>query len=143
MPQHAIPRTLCAGARFFLGALLVYAGFSKLQSGHEFAQTIANFRLLPAQGNQVLAVVLPWCELISGGLLLCGLWLRASALVGGVLFSAFAVAVLSALARGLDIACGCFGTASGSRVGLLALAIDAAALAAAVTVLATAPAEAE
>ncbi|MFH0939220.1 MAG: MauE/DoxX family redox-associated membrane protein [Planctomycetota bacterium] len=126
---------LALAARLLLSGVLIYAGFSKLQSAWQFAEAIANFRILPAQFNQLLAVVLPWCELLTGLLILCGLWLRAAALVSTLMFAAFAVAVISAMARGLDIECGCFGTESASRAGLQPLAIDALCLATALVVM--------
>ena len=122
-------------ARLILSGVLIYAGFSKLQSAWQFAEAIANFRILPAQFNQLLAVVLPWCELLAGLLLLCGLWLRAAALVSALMFAVFAIAVVSAIARGLDVECGCFGVESASRAGLQSLTIDVACLAAALIVM--------
>ncbi len=112
-----------AVVRVLLGGVLLYAGITKMKSGHEFAEAIANFALLPAAGNQILAVTLPWWELCAGALLVFGVWTRAAALVALLLFLSFALAVGSALARGLDIQCGCFSDA-GSRVGLKTLAID-------------------
>jgi len=122
-------------ARLALGGVLIYSGLSKLQGAWQFAEAIANFRILPAQLNQLLAVILPWCELFTGLLLVCRLWLRASALVSMLMFTTFAIAVTAAMARGLDIDCGCFGTESASRAGLQTLAIDVLGLTAALTVL--------
>ena len=69
-------------------------------------------------------VVLPWLELCSGVLLVTGLWLRASAGIATALFGVFTLAVLSALLRGLDISCGCFGTSSPLSVSLPTLTLD-------------------
>lgn len=113
-------------ARILLGAALLWAGASKLGSGHATAESLANYKLLPAAVNQMLAVTLPWWEIAAGVLLAFGLWVRAAGLLSSALFSAFGIAVASALARGLDIECGCFGSA---RAGLATLAIDALGLA--------------
>src|SRR5258708_3665576 len=107
-----------------LGALLLAASASKLLSPEAFAESIANYRLLPAQANQFLAVVLPWWEGMAGLLLLFRLWSRAASLVSVLLFGAFSFAVASALLRQLDIGCGCFGTSGGSTVGAQTLAVD-------------------
>lgn len=128
--NRASPFALAA-LRVLLGGVLLYAGVAKIKSGHEFAEAIANFALLPAAGNQILAVVLPWWEICAGALLVFGVWTRAAGLVTLLLFLSFTLAVTSALVRGLDIQCGCFSDA-GSRVGLKALAIDLAGLAAAI-----------
>jgi len=125
--------------RLALGGVLFYAGFLKLREGYAFAEAIANFRLLPAQGNQLLAVVLPWLEVATGLLLVFGVWVRAAGLLAGLLFVAFLGALATALWRGLDIECGCFGTGSAARVGLKALAFDAAWLLAALALLWSTP----
>jgi uncharacterized membrane protein YphA (DoxX/SURF4 family) len=111
-------------ARFVLGAILCAAGVMKLTVAWEFSESIANYRMLPAQLNQILGVVLPWWELGAGLLLLLGLWVRASALLSLALFGAFGAAVSMALARGLDIDCGCFGTGASGRVGFRTLVVD-------------------
>ena len=115
-------------ARFLAGAMLFYAGFMKLNASADFATTIANFRMLPAVANQLLAVVLPWCEVAAGLMLIGGVWPRAAGIVAAILFLAFAVAASSAVLRGLDIQCGCFGTASARRVGVLTVGVDLAGL---------------
>jgi len=125
--------------RLALGVVLFYAGFLKLRDGYAFAEAIANFRLLPAQANQIMAVVLPWLEVATGLLLVFGVWVRAAGLLAALLFVAFLGAIALALWRGLDIECGCFGTGSAARVGLKALAFDALWLVAALAVLWSTP----
>ena len=51
-------------------------------------------------------------------------WLRAAALVITSLTMMFFAVIVSALARGLNIECGCFGTIGGKHIGLVNLAID-------------------
>ena len=110
--------------RLALGGVLVYAAFPKLAEAHAFAGAIARYRLLPATFNQILAVTLPWIELAAGMLLVLRLWVRPAALLAAGLAVIFTLAVGSALARGLDITCGCFGTEGGARVGAWVLALD-------------------
>jgi uncharacterized membrane protein YphA (DoxX/SURF4 family) len=110
--------------RVGVGSLLCLAGLSKLGSAWEFAETLANYRLLPAQANQILSVILPWWEITAGLLLVLGLWVRASALFSMGLFSVFVISITLALARGLDVQCGCFGNVVGTRTGLRLLFLD-------------------
>ncbi len=124
-PMH---RWFFRGVQIALGALLFVAGFTKFNNGWQFAELISNYRLLPAAGNQLVAIILPWCEISTGLLLVFGVWTRAAAILSALFFSAFAVAILAALARGLDIECGCFGTQAATTVGARALALDAAGL---------------
>jgi len=124
MSGSAPEKTWVVVLRVLLGAALFFAGITKIKSGWQLAEAIANYNLLPAAANQIFAVVLPWWEIAAGALLVFGVWTRAAALLALVLFSAFTIAVISALIRGLDIECGCFSDAS-SRVGIRTLAVDA------------------
>jgi uncharacterized membrane protein YphA (DoxX/SURF4 family) len=127
--------------RIALGLLLVIAGVLKAGSGEAMAETIANYRLLSAPAAQILAVTLPWIEMVAGLLLVLGLWTRAAAGLSAGMLGAFGVAVLSALLRGLDISCGCFGSSTAARVGFGALGIDVLGVAGAVFLTRTAPVE--
>lgn len=123
-PSSQFVKSLALPARLVLGGILLYAGFTKLNDGWRFAEAIANYRILPAQANQLLALTLPWLEVVLGLLLVLGLWLRAAAGLATVLFLGFSVAVIAALARQLDISCGCFGTGEAAKLGAQTLALD-------------------
>jgi putative oxidoreductase len=112
-------------ARVALGVLFVYAGLTKLEP-LKFAHEVANYRLLPPGAVNLVAVTLPFIEILAGGLLVVGLRIRTAALVAGVLLCGFVVAMVTAWVRGLDVECGCFG--KGTRIGLRAVAEDVAML---------------
>jgi len=112
-------------ARVLLGGLLCYAGYNKLMDVPKFASDIAHFRLLPVPLEHFLAIILPWNEIVVGAMLIFGIWTRAVALASLLFFTVFAVAVSSAIARHLNIECGCLGNADASKVGVLTLAKDA------------------
>ena len=96
--------------RVALGLVFIVASIDKIQNPEAFATTIANYRLLPYKFINGMAIVLPWLEVVTGTLLVLGVWIRASTMmVWGLLF-AFSIAICQALARGLDISCGCFTT---------------------------------
>lgn len=117
-------------SRFAVGALFVYAGAIKLKDPAAFAVEIDHYELWPATAPY-LAVVLPGVELALGATLLSGprLWRRAAALGCGALMGAFTLAAATAVARGLNIDCGCFG-GDASPITWLTLARDVALLAA-------------
>jgi len=140
-PSTLFVKSLALPARVLLGGILLYAGFTKLNDGWRFAEAIANYRILPAQANQLLALTLPWLEVVLGLLLVLGLWLRAAAGLASLLFLGFAVAVIAALARHLDISCGCFGTGSAAQLGVQTLALDLFCLACGALILLARPAE--
>jgi uncharacterized membrane protein YphA (DoxX/SURF4 family) len=89
-----------------------------------FADQVANYRVPPREVTNLVAMTLPWIELVAGLLLIGGIWKRASAVVISVLVVVFLIAIGQAVARGLNISCGCFGTVEGRKVGVVALAQD-------------------
>jgi uncharacterized membrane protein YphA (DoxX/SURF4 family) len=122
-------RSVPVVARLLVGGLFVVAGIFKIVQPAEFATDIGNYRLLPHALLNLMAITLPWVELVAGGLLLAGRWRRASALVVSVLMLVFVVAVAQAMMRGLDFRCGCFGTVGATQVGWTKLAENLALLA--------------
>jgi uncharacterized membrane protein YphA (DoxX/SURF4 family) len=120
-------------ARLAVAGVLIYAGLQKLPNIRAFAEIIGNFKMLRAESGQLLAVILPWCEVTTGLFLLCGLWLRAAGLMSLLMFCAFTTATGSLLARGLKTECGCFGT--DSIVDWRTLAIDLAGVVAATAII--------
>jgi uncharacterized membrane protein YphA (DoxX/SURF4 family) len=91
-----------------LGLFFVAAALPKLADPPSFAHMIYNYRLLPGGLVNLLALVLPWLELLVGVALVLGLWSRTAAAVVGVLLLVFAVAISLNLLRGNAIECGCF-----------------------------------
>lgn len=117
-------------ARLALGVVLLAAGAGKLRQP-AWPATAAAFG---APGW--LVPVLPWMELVVGGLLAAGVGHPWTALAAGGLIAGFTAAVALRLARGEAVPCGCFGETSPQPVGadtlvrngvLLALAAAAAA----------------
>ena len=95
-------------ARVFIGFVFVFASIDKIAQPDDFVVSIANYKLVPAGIDTMTATVLPWVELLCGLGILAGVFFRGSSLLACVLSILFAIAVSSALSRGLDIACGCF-----------------------------------
>jgi uncharacterized membrane protein YphA (DoxX/SURF4 family) len=88
--------------------LFVAAGALKALDPAAFANDVARYGLLPDALVNIVALALPWIELVAGGLLVMDVWRRESAAVIAALNAVFLVAVSVALARGLEV-CGCFG----------------------------------
>ena len=95
-------------ARLGLGAVFMYASFDKMANPALFADIIDNYRVLPFQLVNALAIFLPWLEFITGLLLFTGKWVKGSLLIYTTLLVIFIIALAQALIRGLDISCGCF-----------------------------------
>jgi uncharacterized membrane protein YphA (DoxX/SURF4 family) len=97
--------------RLAVGLLFVWAGSSKIGHADVFAAQIAAFGLVPHPLVAPLALLLPYFEVLLGLYLVVGLYTRVAALVAVVQLAIFAVAIGSAVARGLALSCGCFGPA--------------------------------
>lgn len=102
-----------------IGFIFAWAGLAKIGDLGAFALQVHNFRLLPVPVEHLAAMTMPWIEVFAGLALVLGIHARAGGFVTAGMMAVFTLAVLAALARGLDIECGCFGTADASRVGLV------------------------
>lgn len=116
--------------RIIIGVVLIVAGSQKIGDFQVFAKDISNYRLLPESLTGLVASTVPWFELLVGGLLVVGWQTQTAAFSAVFLFLGFEIFVLSALARGLDVECGCFTGASrvswlhaGSDLILLGIAV--------------------
>ena len=110
------------GAQLLLGALFVVAALAKIVDVASLAREVHNFRLVPFWSENLLAMTLPWIELVAGLALVLGIRARAGAWVAGALLAGFTLGIALAMARGLNFECGCFGTADATRVGWVKLA---------------------
>ena len=110
-------RPVVGTARVVLGLLFAWAALAKIGDGRAFAEQVHNFRLLPVALENLAAMTLPWIELVAAMALVLGVRARAGAVIATAMLTVFTAAVLSALYRGLDIGCGCFGTSDLTRVG--------------------------
>jgi putative oxidoreductase len=98
--------------RWVLGALMVWAALGQIANPQEFLAAIYGYELpLPEMLLRVTAVALPWLELLCGLALLAGVWNEAALGILIILMTIFVIATGQAWIRGLDISCGCFGTA--------------------------------
>jgi uncharacterized membrane protein YphA (DoxX/SURF4 family) len=94
--------------RILLGLTFVFASIDKISNPSTFAKSITNYKLISGSLSLMVATVLPWIELLCGLTVLSGMYLRGGALLLCLMLSAFTLAVITGLIRGLDISCGCF-----------------------------------
>ena len=108
--------------RTVVGLVLIVAAIDKAANPGAFAVSIANYKLIGEGPALWVATILPWIELVTGLSVLFGVLRTGGAVVASGLFAIFAALMASALARGLDISCGCFsqdpgvGTINGLRI---------------------------
>jgi uncharacterized membrane protein YphA (DoxX/SURF4 family) len=98
--------------RLLLGAFFVYASLDKIWNPAAFAKIVYQWQVVGPVPSNLVAVILPWIELVAGLLLILGAWKRESALVTALLLVVFLVAAASVMARGIDVEnCGCVSVA--------------------------------
>lgn len=132
MREHFEHPLLHRALAFLLGAVFIYASLDKIAHPGDFARVVYHYQIVgpsqylsPLPAN-LLAVTLPWIEVVAGALLILGVWRREAALLTGAMLVVFILAVSSALYRGIDLAnCGCFTvTGEGRAAGLKLVAQD-------------------
>lgn len=104
-------------AQCVVGVLLGWAALAKLGDIPALARDMHNFRILPMAAEHLVAIVLPWIELVAALSLILGIRSRAGEAVAMSLMVVLTAAIALAMARGLNIECGCFGTAGALKVG--------------------------
>lgn len=126
--------------RLGLGGLFVYAGVIKMLDPSGFATEVTNYHFFPSLAPY-LAVMLPPAEIVAGAglIVLPAVWRRAAALATALLCAMFTVAVAQAVARHINVDCGCFGAGASGPVTGLTVARDVALLGAALAIFALSP----
>ena len=133
--SRAWPRVLLVLGRVALGAIFLYAAYSKLYFDGAwhlrdyqffFAMAIDSYKMLPLSIVQWMARFLPWFELLLGGLLIVGAGVRWVGSITSALLLVFIGAMTRAKIMGLEINCGCFG--NNEKLGWATLARDSSLL---------------
>jgi putative oxidoreductase len=111
--------------RLALGGIFVSAGALKILDPARFASAVGNYRLVPHEFINIVAILVPWIELAAGLCVISGIWLRPAALILTVMTGIFTLAVILCARPGVEyIECGCFGRIDGAKIGLQSLAIN-------------------
>lgn len=133
-PGHSF---LALAARLYLAWVFVAACVHKIADPAAFAVDVATYGILPLWAVNAVAHVLPWVEALSAAMLVLGLRVRAAALLVAGMMVIFLAALSVALAKGLDMSCGCFASTGAAEdpISSLTLSRDAAWLALALYVL--------
>jgi putative oxidoreductase len=99
-------------ARAVLAGVFLFAGWPKVLDPSGFAAAIDNYHLLPEVLVRVTATALPLLEIAVAIGLLWPALARGASMLAIALLCAFSVAMIQAMARDIDLDCGCFGTST-------------------------------
>lgn len=96
-------------ARLVVGGVLALASLAKVFSFRQFAAGLPQLAYVPGELSAILAACIIVIELGTGLLLLSGKSLRIAGSAAGFLFVSFVLVLSSAVFRGVDLPCNCFG----------------------------------
>ncbi len=99
---------LAVPLRIYLGGVFIAASLYKIKVPSEFALSVATYQILPLYLINLMAITLPWIELIVGACLCLGYKARPSAFLCAGMLVVFMIAIASALYFDLRLSCGCF-----------------------------------
>ena len=120
MKMRTFVQILEFASRLGLGVLFIYSALAKISDPDAFAYSVSRYRVLPDFLIGLFSLTMPMLEFLTGLSMLFTRWLRESALLISGMLALFIVALVQALARGLEISCGCFGVPSvGGRSEIL------------------------
>ena len=117
---RAIAERICG---LILAAVLLRSAASHLGNEFQFLSSLYAYRILGVEQAAAAASAVPTVQLTLAVCLTFGWWRRGAYLAAGLLFLVFVGVQISALQRGLEISCGCFGAADSVTVGPATLSI--------------------
>ena len=99
---------LSVPVRLYLGVVFIEASIYKIQEPYEFALGVATYQILPLGMVNLVALLLPWIEIVTGVFLIVGFWTKENAFLVLGMMVVFLAALVIALARGYEMSCGFF-----------------------------------
>jgi len=104
--------------RIVVGFVFIVTGISKIVEPAQFAREISNYDMMFAPLINLMAIILPWLEIVTGFLFVFGVRIKANVILLAAMLLMFNIAVATAWARGLDINCGCYSNIAEQTVGI-------------------------
>ena len=94
--------------RLILGYIFISASIDKIIDPISFSNIIDNYHITPILFNNLLALFIPWLELIIGICLIFNFNINGASLLSIILLIWFIFILSQAILRGINIDCGCF-----------------------------------
>lgn len=76
---------------------------------------VYNYRIVPSALINIMALTMPWIELLCGLALILGIWKEAARTIVAAMLVVFIVAISINLARNNVIDCGCFDVSAAGK----------------------------
>jgi uncharacterized membrane protein YphA (DoxX/SURF4 family) len=99
-------------ARWILGVIFVYASYGKILAPGIFAKILYGYELFPAVLINLMAIIVPFLELVAGIALIAGFYPRSASLTVNAMLLVFITVLSVNLIRGHEFDCGCFSIGS-------------------------------
>jgi len=111
--------------RLLLGAVFAWAGAEKIAHPADFFSSLLDYGVpFPEAFLRVVAIALPWLEVLCGAGLLANRWMETVGPVVAALCCCFIAMLGEALLRGIDLSnCGCFGPVASQWIDRPAVAL--------------------
>lgn len=94
--------------RWIIGLTFIVASIHKIVWPAEFAKILYGYDLFPHFSINLIAILLPFVELVTGLSLILNIYSRAAATLAGIMLAGFTLAISINMARGHEFDCGCF-----------------------------------
>jgi putative oxidoreductase len=98
-----------------LGIFFVAASLPKIVDPPSFAHMIHNYRIVPGALVNLMALTMPWVELLCGLALILGIWTATARTLIAALLVTFIIAISTNLLRANAIDCGCFDVSAAGK----------------------------
>ena len=119
LAKDNIKQKLFESAYYFIVAVLLFSGFSKIIDPENFLKTLnTTLNFLGESIIIFIATALPVIEIAIGLMLLLKIKTKETLFVVVILFAAFLLFSIYGTIAGFDVDCGCFGSSVGSEFGV-------------------------
>lgn len=104
-------------ARWILGLTFIYASFHKILSPADFARIVFGYDLFPPVLINLIAIMIPFIELVAALALIIGFYPRSAAIIINLMLLAFIAVLTINIIRGHEFDCGCFSAGQSGYTG--------------------------
>jgi len=106
--KNNIHTTILFLIKLILGITFIYAAYHKIADPARFAKILYGYAIFPGFSINLLAIFIPFIELVAGGCLIFNIVPRSALLLVNILLLGFVLMIGFNLLRGHQFDCGCF-----------------------------------